>query len=102
MGCGAGNTVFPLLELNPGASIYACDFAPSAVGLVRAHPAYATTAGRVHAFVADITGGWQAWLATWPILKDALRAAASQRKQQVDGWMAAHTAVAPRCLQPMT
>jgi methyltransferase-like protein 6 len=26
-GCGAGNTVFPLLELNPTCRVYACDFA---------------------------------------------------------------------------
>lgn len=62
MGCGAGNTVFPLLELNPAARVYACDFAESGVALVRAHPAYAPAAaqGRLHAFVADITGGWSA------------------------------------------
>ncbi|GAB4823086.1 hypothetical protein N2152v2_010132 [Parachlorella kessleri] len=53
VGCGVGNTIFPLLELNPTAFIYACDFAPSAVALVRSHPQYAS--GRVHAFVADIT-----------------------------------------------
>lgn len=35
--------------------VYACDFAPSAIELLRAHPAYAS--GRVTAFVADITGG---------------------------------------------
>jgi methyltransferase-like protein 6 len=58
VGCGAGNTVFPLLELNSGATVYACDFAPSAIELVRAQPAYAAAAaaGRLHAFVADITG----------------------------------------------
>lgn len=54
MGCGVGNTIFPLLELNPQAFVYACDFAPSAVEIVRAHPQYASC-GRVHAFVADIT-----------------------------------------------
>lgn len=54
LGCGAGNTVFPLLELNPRLAVFACDFAPAAVALVRAHPAYGSS-GRVHAFVADIT-----------------------------------------------
>ena len=53
LGCGAGNTVFPLLEANPQAYVYACDFAPRAVRLVQAHPSYKE--GRVHAFVADIT-----------------------------------------------
>jgi hypothetical protein len=48
-----GNTVFPLLALNPSARLYACDFAATAVTLVRRHPLYAT--GRVHAFEADLT-----------------------------------------------
>lgn len=52
-----GNTAFPLLEINPSVMVYACDFAPSAVALVTAHPLYAAS-GRVTAFVADITGGW--------------------------------------------
>ena len=52
-GCGAGNAVFPLLEANPDAVAYACDFSATAVGLVRAHPLHA--AGRVAAFVADLT-----------------------------------------------
>lgn len=50
-----GNTTWPLLELNSHATMYACDFAPTAVDLVRRHPAYAC--GRLTAFVADITGG---------------------------------------------
>ena len=53
VGCGAGNTLFPLLDANPDAFAYACDFSPSAVRLVRAHAAYSH--GRAHAFVADIT-----------------------------------------------
>ena len=53
MGCGAGNTLFPLLDANPSAFAYACDFSPSAVRLVHAHAAYAR--GRARAFVADIT-----------------------------------------------
>ena len=53
-----GNTVYPLLEINPQAFVYACDFAPTAVDLVLAHPQFAAS-GRVAAFVADITGGWQ-------------------------------------------
>lgn len=46
MGCGAGNSVFPLLELNAQLQVFACDFSPKAVQLVQAHPAYAS-------------GGWQ-------------------------------------------
>ena len=54
VGCGVGNTAYPLLELNQHSQVYACDFAPSAVELVKAHPQY--SCGRMHAFVADITG----------------------------------------------
>ena len=45
--------MFPVLEANPEAVAYACDFSPHAVSLVRQHPLHA--AGRVHAFVADLT-----------------------------------------------
>ena len=55
VGCGVGNTTFPLLEVNPSAQVYACDYAPTAIRLVKENPAYAAS-GRVHAFVADITG----------------------------------------------
>ena len=55
VGCGVGNTTFPLLEVNPSARVYACDYAPTAIQLVKANPEYAAS-GRVHAFVADITG----------------------------------------------
>jgi len=53
VGCGVGNTAFPLLELNKQSHVYACDFAPSAVEMVRANPQYSSQ--RMHAFVADIT-----------------------------------------------
>ena len=52
-GCGVGNTVFPVLEANPEAVAYACDFSSHAVSLVQRHALHA--AGRVHAFVADLT-----------------------------------------------
>lgn len=35
VGCGAGNTVYPLLQENPAAFIHACDFSPRAVELVK-------------------------------------------------------------------
>ncbi len=52
-GCGVGNTLFPLLETNPEAVAYACDFSPHAVSLVRQHALHAV--GHVRAFVADLT-----------------------------------------------
>ncbi|GFR51588.1 hypothetical protein Agub_g14009, partial [Astrephomene gubernaculifera] len=55
VGCGVGNTVFPLHELNPQLRIYCCDFAPSAIELVRQNPLYGASGGAVNAFVADIT-----------------------------------------------
>jgi 2-polyprenyl-3-methyl-5-hydroxy-6-metoxy-1,4-benzoquinol methylase len=42
VGCGAGNTVYPLLEVNPELRVYACDFSPKAVQLVQAHPGYSS------------------------------------------------------------
>ena len=53
VGCGVGNTAYPLLDLNKHSKVFACDFAPSAVNLVKAHPEY--SCGRMHAFVADVT-----------------------------------------------
>jgi hypothetical protein len=37
-----GNTAFPLLEVNPQLTVYACDFSPRAIEIVQAHPAYAS------------------------------------------------------------
>lgn len=54
VGCGVGNTVYPLLEVcRPETVIYACDFSATAVDLVRSHPMYDPK--RVRAFVADLT-----------------------------------------------
>lgn len=50
-GCGAANAAFPLLAANPHVNIYAFDFAPSAVALVRAAPAFDPR--RMNAFVWD-------------------------------------------------
>jgi len=55
VGCGAGNSVYPLVEENPRAYVHACDFSPRAVEIVRQHPRYAAERHRVNAFVADIT-----------------------------------------------
>lgn len=47
VGCGAGNTVFPLLEINqnPKLSIHACDYSAEAVGVVHSNPLYTAPPG---------------------------------------------------------
>ncbi|CAK7352894.1 unnamed protein product [Dovyalis caffra] len=53
IGCGAGNTIFPLVATYPNIFVYACDFSPRAVNLVKTHKDYLET--RVGAFVCDLT-----------------------------------------------
>lgn len=53
VGCGVGNTVFPVLARNLEAFVHACDFAPEAISCLKGHPEYSTA--RVNAFVCDIT-----------------------------------------------
>lgn len=50
-GCGVANCAFPLLAANPALFVYAFDFAPSAVSLVRDSEEY--RGGRCCAFVWD-------------------------------------------------
>eukprot|EP00794_Sanderia_malayensis_P003083 gene3083-3548_t len=55
VGCGVGNTVFPILQTNrdPGLHVYCCDFAESAINLVKNHADY--NENRCTAFVCDIS-----------------------------------------------
>jgi len=55
VGCGVGNTVFPVLRTNndPKLFVYCCDLSTNAIGIVKEDPLYAE--GRCHGFVADVT-----------------------------------------------
>ncbi|XP_068575108.1 tRNA N(3)-methylcytidine methyltransferase METTL2 [Cebidichthys violaceus] len=55
VGCGVGNTVFPILKTNndPGLFVYCCDFSSTAVELVKANPEYEPE--RCFAFVHDLS-----------------------------------------------
>ncbi|CAO3563243.1 unnamed protein product [Mortierella alpina] len=54
IGCGAGNTMFPLLieSKNPKLFVYACDFSSTAVEVVKNNPEYDPARGK--AFVWDL------------------------------------------------
>ncbi|XP_077316270.1 tRNA N(3)-cytidine methyltransferase METTL2A isoform X1 [Lithobates pipiens] len=55
VGCGVGNTVFPILQTNndPGLFVYCCDFSSTAVELVKTNPQYDPS--RCFAFVHDLS-----------------------------------------------
>ncbi|XP_028790989.1 uncharacterized protein LOC114746874 isoform X1 [Neltuma alba] len=53
VGCGAGNTIFPVIASYPDAFVYACDFSPRAIELVKTHKEF--EGSRVSAFVSDLT-----------------------------------------------
>ncbi|XP_043722454.1 uncharacterized protein LOC122669689 [Telopea speciosissima] len=53
VGCGAGNTIFPLLAMYPDIFVHACDFSPRAIDLVKAHKDFME--GSINAFVCDLT-----------------------------------------------
>uniref|UniRef100_A0A0E0CV26 Methyltransferase type 12 domain-containing protein n=1 Tax=Oryza meridionalis TaxID=40149 RepID=A0A0E0CV26_9ORYZ len=53
VGCGAGNTIFPLISTYPDIFVHACDFSPRAVDLVKKHKDYRPD--QVNAFACDIT-----------------------------------------------
>ncbi|EFJ09092.1 hypothetical protein SELMODRAFT_447844 [Selaginella moellendorffii] len=53
VGCGVGNTIFPLLAEYPHIFVHGCDFSPRAIEIVKAHSDY--TDSRANAFVCDVT-----------------------------------------------
>lgn len=53
VGCGVGNFIFPLLEIETRLFIFACDFSPRAVEFVQKDSRYDPL--RMKAFVCDIT-----------------------------------------------
>ncbi|URE41651.1 Methyltransferase domain [Musa troglodytarum] len=53
VGCGVGNTLFPLLAAFPNVFIHACDFSPRAVAFVMENGA--SVSDRLNAFICDVT-----------------------------------------------
>ncbi|XP_016447299.1 uncharacterized protein LOC107772320 isoform X2 [Nicotiana tabacum] len=53
VGCGAGNTIFPLIATFPNLYVHACDFSPNAITLVKSHANF--SAEKMNAFVCDAT-----------------------------------------------
>ncbi|XP_061827619.1 tRNA N(3)-methylcytidine methyltransferase METTL8, mitochondrial [Nerophis lumbriciformis] len=54
VGCGVGNSVFPIIRdiKEKGAFLYCCDFSPCAIQLLKGHPDYDDSV--CHAFLHDI------------------------------------------------
>ncbi|XP_051147637.1 tRNA N(3)-methylcytidine methyltransferase trm141-like [Andrographis paniculata] len=52
LGCGAGNTIFPLIAAFPKLCVHACDFSAKAVSLVKKNSNF--DANRINLFVCDV------------------------------------------------
>lgn len=72
LGCGAGNTVYPILESNisSGLKVYCCDFAASAIEAVKEHALYEEGRGRVHPFILDMSQ--EDWSESVPFPEESL------------------------------
>ena len=59
IGCGVGNTIFPVLQVNKDRDffVYGCDYSETAINIIRGHRDY--DANRCHVFVHDITSSEQ-------------------------------------------
>lgn len=55
IGCGVGNTVFPLLEMDPSFFVYCCDFSSKAIDIVKSSASTSEHGARVCPFVFDLT-----------------------------------------------
>ncbi|XP_057293080.1 tRNA N(3)-methylcytidine methyltransferase METTL6-like [Hydractinia symbiolongicarpus] len=53
VGCGCGNTIFPVIEENKHVFVYACDFSPRAVNFVKENPLF--DEDRCSVFQCDLT-----------------------------------------------
>jgi methyltransferase-like protein 6 len=54
VGCGVGNAVVPLFELNKSLKVYACDYAVSAIDILKQHPIHTQYPGQLCASVCDV------------------------------------------------
>ena len=54
VGCGVGNAILPLVDLNPFLSIQCIDFAASAIEILRSNPIVAISRGKIKADVCDV------------------------------------------------
>ncbi|KAL0354522.1 UNVERIFIED_CONTAM: tRNA N(3)-methylcytidine methyltransferase METTL6 [Sesamum radiatum] len=52
IGCGAGNTIFPLIAAYPKLFVHACDFSTEALTLVKAHPNF--NENQINLFICDV------------------------------------------------